>query len=670
MKKRSQAVNVCQAGMVFPFLCLLLAMWAFHLASHSRGQFSPSLRPLLAACIVCSVLAETVLLILRDYLVEISARAYTDVTGVQDKKALEKYLRQLRERSDTLDIGIMMFDLNGLKQINDLYGHDKGDLCIQTFASFLTRILSSNSFLARFGGDEFVIIQEHTTPDELAAMDARLQTLVADYGRTAILPISYAVGYDVSYRDHYYLMDDLMKIADQKMYRDKAAKKRQELDAAALSVHADRSIPPITAAALTAKLQTFLDVSSRHRTLLLMMDVGDFHLINDAYGYQTGNAVLNAFYDALQAVDRSMIVYRFHADVFVAFLDITERTLDDALEQVQIQNQQIAQTIMETFPVGTFVIDTGACPLSDPAVLPEDYITHANTARRAAKHGETHLCCYTDEMARQERQRAEVVHSFRHALECGEFQIYFQPKVGGASGQIESAEVLVRWVRPDGTVWMPGMFVPLLEETGDVVDLDLYVYEKAFQWMSRRRADGQRRVPLALNLSPVHFARPQLLMDAVDALIDRYQVDTDEIVFEITESAYIERPDVVNQIIRAFHKKHIRISMDDFGSGYSSLNTLKDILFDQVKLDRKFVADGLTPAGEIVIQELFHLLKRMDKSIVCEGVETEEVSDFLIREGCDELQGFLYYRPICENDFNALLRQTAPAAEELYVKEA
>mgnify|MGYP002241626550 CR=1 FL=1 len=104
MKKRSQAVNVCQAGMVFPFLCLLLAMWAFHLASHGRGQFSPSLRPLLAACIVCSVLAETVLLILRDYLVEISARAYTDVTGVQDKKALEKYLRQLRERSDTLQL--------------------------------------------------------------------------------------------------------------------------------------------------------------------------------------------------------------------------------------------------------------------------------------------------------------------------------------------------------------------------------------------------------------------------------------------------------------------------------------------------------------------------------------------------------------------------------------
>ena len=124
------------------------------------------------------------------------------------------------------------------------------------------------------------------------------------------------------------------------------------------------------------------------------------------------------------------------------------------------------------------------------------------------------------------------------------------------------------------------------------------------------------------------------------------------------ESTFIHNIESVNAMIRFFHDKNIRISMDDFGSGYSSLNTLKDILFDEVKIDKRFLSDDLSENGKIVLQEIFHLLKRTKKFIVCEGVETKEMVDFLVGEGCDELQGYYYYKPMNQESFEQLLQKT------------
>ena len=147
----------------------------------------------------------------------------------------------------------------------------------------------------------------------------------------------------------------------------------------------------------------------------------------------------------------------------------------------------------------------------------------------------------------------------------------------------------------------------------------------------------------------------KIFVKKICELIRTYQVDTSRLTFEITESTYVNNTEAVNRVIRGLKQHNIQISMDDFGSGYSSLNTLKDLLFNEVKIDRKFLGDSLTENAKIVLQEVFHMLKRMGKSIVCEGVETEDIAEFLKKEGCDEIQGFLYYRPMCEEDFEKLL---------------
>ena len=161
---------------------------------------------------------------------------------------------------------------------------------------------------------------------------------------------------------------------------------------------------------------------------------------------------------------------------------------------------------------------------------------------------------------------------------------------------------------------------------------------------------SSRKFSAVLKCFSSSFRRTGKLCKKICELIHTYQVDTSRLTFEITESTYVNNTEAVNQVIRRLKQLNIQISMDDFGSGYSSLNTLKDLLFNEVKIDRKFLGDSLTENTQIVLQEVFHMLKRMGKSIVCEGVETKEIAEFLKAEGCDEIQGFLYYRPMCQKD--------------------
>lgn len=167
--------------------------------------------------------------------------------------------------------------------------------------------------------------------------------------------------------------------------------------------------------------------------------------------------------------------------------------------------------------------------------------------------------------------------------------------------------MLVRWLREDGTLWFPDSFLPILEETGEIESLDYYVYNAAFQWLADRRENGLPLLPLSLNVSPIHFRKIDTFTQRITQLLDHYQIPSKYLVFEITETTYIHNIDAVNQMIRFFHDRDIRISMDDFGSGYSSLNSLKDILFDEVKIDKHFLSAGLSEKGKIVLEEMFHL---------------------------------------------------------------
>ena len=658
MKKNKSVLYLCESILclmtITLFFCLYISKVLRNPGETYHGPHHPLLI-VLGLISLCIVLA----LIQHELLSRLVKNAFSDVTGIHNKKSLEKKVQELNNKNSTFDIGVMMFDLNGLKHVNDTFGHEKGDEFIQSFAYCLTRILDDNCFLARYGGDEFVIIKEHTDPDDLKRMDERLNRLVQEYNSRASLPLSYAVGYEVSYRNHYFMINDLMQAADKNMYQDKFYKKMNALkDELPASSQPASVIPTVSTDFLADKIRQFqTNAKDIHPIALVSTDIENFHYINDKYGYPMGNEILNILYEELASSPFSLFTIRFFSDVFITIADMKDLTPMALSEQVQALDHKICSRIRDTYHVSFFRTNSGICLMQDKKQTPETIISCTNIARRMAKKMISHTCVYSDEIDHQEKMQAEILHSFHHALEDQEFQIYFQPKVQPETGSITSAEALVRWIKNSKLLWTPDTYIPLFEQNGFIVDLDYYIYEKAFSWIQKLAIPLPEGFRFSLNISPVHFEQPQVFIHKVWGLINAYHISPSLLTFEITESAYINNREAVNQVIRSFRQHQIQISMDDFGSGYSSLNTLKDLLFDEVKIDRKFLGDSLTESARIVLQEIFHMLKRMNKMIVCEGVETQEIADFLKEEGCSEIQGFLYYRPMCCDDFEKLMRE-------------
>ena len=658
MKKIKNISFTCYLLIVLNTISIMLAL-LFYLGAHTNTfHYKAFLN--YVPLIVCFILLVccSMLFILKDYLKVMSKNAYHDVTGVHNKQSLEKKIQQLQLRSDILNVGVMMFDLNNLKRVNDTYGHEQGDIFIRNFAAFLTRILTANSYLARYGGDEFIIIQEHTSLKQLAHMDFQLQSLVNEYNLHAELPISYAVGYDVSYKDHYFLMDDLIQIADKKMYKNKQYKKAHLQVGITIPAQPSASTNTLSMQKLVDNLYSLPNREGKNCYAIVLTDINNFRFINDTYGYETGDEILDMTAKCIETSASVLFSYRFHSDLFVSVIRTEKQSQKETLHSLKQENDTICNAILQYFPIKHFSISSGVYFISDTPSTPamEDIISHADIARRQAKHTAQHILAYSDELARQEKIHAQVLLNFQDALANGEFQIHFQPKVSTHTLQIHSAEVLIRWKRDGKVVWTPDQFISILEQSGDILELDYYVYEKTFQWLNEQQRHHRTIIPLSLNVSPVHFEQPELFLAKVNTLMEKYHINPKYVIYEITEQVFIHDPQTINYVIRKLHEKNIRISMDDFVSGYSSLNMLKDILFDEIKIDKEFLSDNLTPNSRIVLQEIFHMLKRMKKSIVCEGVETKEISDFLIREGCDELQGFLYYKPMDSGDMTALLK--------------
>ena len=645
MEKNKKIIKLCYLQIAFYVVFLTSLLLHFKRGLDHRA---------FALLIILTLLGCASALTLTDYLKSLIRRSGFDVAGVHDKKSLEEKLLQLQNADDTLDVGVMMFDMNNLKTINDTYGHEEGDVFIQTFASYLTRILTEDSFLARFGGDEFVIVQNHATWNQLEQMNLQLQTMIDTYNQTADHPLSYAVGYELSCKNHYYLIMDLLQMADEKMYQDKRYKKQLQKNGP-LAARRSMLAESISTDSLKEKIFTLLNNRSEEKQYaFLMTDVDNFHLINDYWGYETGTNILNFILKKLELFPQTLFVNRYHSDIFVGIIDITGQDPAVVREKISAYHKQAIREVLESYPLNYMTLNTGVYYLNDTDTPAEEVISHANIARRRAKETSPCVFEYNAELASTEQKRAETIHSFQNALAKKEFQIYFQPKISGKTQKIASAEVLVRWLREDGTLWFPDSFLPILEETGEIESLDYYVYNAAFQWLADRKK-GLPLLPLSLNVSPVHFHKIDTFTQRITQLLDHYQIPSKYLVFEITETTYIHNIDAVNQMIRFFHDRNIRISMDDFGSGYSSLNSLKDILFDEVKIDKHFLSAGLSEKGKIVLEEMFHLLKRTDKWIVCEGVETKEMVDFLISEGCNELQGFYYYKPMEQKKFEELI---------------
>ena len=253
------------------------------------------------------------------------------------------------------------------------------------------------------------------------------------------------------------------------------------------------------------------------------------------------------------------------------------------------------------------------------------------------------------------KQRQQLLIEIERALQNEEFCFYLQPKCNSMTHAIVGMEALVRWNHPTRGIVSPGEFVPLMEETGLITRLDLYLWEAVCQMLHGWKARNENMVPISVNVSIADIAAldvAQVLWE----LVQKYQLEPKLLLVEITESMLAQNLKMVENAIAALHRKGFAVLMDDFGSGYSSLNMLNQVHFDILKLDMKFIQTETAKPGEMSIMRfVVNLAKWLNLSTVAEGVETKAQLERLRDVGCDYAQGYYFSRPLPVQEFEKLL---------------
>ena len=244
------------------------------------------------------------------------------------------------------------------------------------------------------------------------------------------------------------------------------------------------------------------------------------------------------------------------------------------------------------------------------------------------------------------------------AMDNREFVMYLQPQYNHSSGKLVGAETLCRWIKPDGSIISPGIFIPIFEKNGFIKKLDIFMWESAFRQIKKWLDSGIKPVPISVNISRISLNDDEIVR-VIGGLKEQYSVDTSLLHFEITESAYMDDQESLIDRITRIREMGFMIAMDDFGSGYSSLNTLKDIPIDILKLDMGFLRGGTnTDKGSNIIGSVIRMAHSLGLITVAEGVEKADQADMLQSLGCDIIQGYLYARPMPVTDYNELLAKS------------
>ena len=280
-----------------------------------------------------------------------------------------------------------------------------------------------------------------------------------------------------------------------------------------------------------------------------------------------------------------------------------------------------------------------------------DLVDKANAARKAVNPKlDVPIMDYEDVLQADIRQREEIEAAQEAAMEHGEFRVFIQPKMDVLKNELAGAEALVRWIKMDGSMVYPDEFMPVFEANGFVERLDFYMLDQVCKMQKRLEAEGYELVPISVNQSQMLLKNPNYVEKVMDVLRAN-DTPRELIELELTETAFFGDTERMVDIMNRLRDEKCRIDIDDFGSGYSSLNMIKDIPFDILKIDRMFFSDSNSGTGKIILEKIVEMAQAMGVDCICEGVETPEQEELLRKIGCRYAQGYLYSKPIPMEEF-------------------
>lgn len=403
-----------------------------------------------------------------------------------------------------------------------------------------------------------------------------------------------------------------------------------------------------------SETRRILDENSDLEYMLVVWDIERFKVVNDIFGMDMGDKVLQELVNTFRnEIFGSGIIGRVGGDKFICLCIKDDTTFSLIRDKMKYTIETDSEKYRLFVQAGVYYIEDRSLPvikMCDRAIIALNSIKGIHTDK---------VEVYTETKREELVTWQHLVSDMERGIANREFFVVIQPIYNTRNGRVAAGEVLVRWQHPKYGLLMPGSFVPVFEKNFMINKLDHYVWEEACRIIREMLDEGDNAVPLSINVSRANLYHDDLT-DILDSLVQKYNIPEGYLRVEITETAYMDNPERLIDTVNKLKTKGYIVLMDDFGTGYSSLNLLKDLCFDVLKVDKKLIDEIVTSyrAGNVV-SSVVKMAKWLGMSVVAEGVESSNQAAFLKSIGSDYIQGYLYSKPVSEQEFVEKCRQNA-----------
>ena len=375
---------------------------------------------------------------------------------------------------------------------------------------------------------------------------------------------------------------------------------------------------------------------------LVYSDINDFSYVNENFGYEAGNKMLKDFAVCLEKGSTFVLGCRIYSDFFITLCKANTR--DELIKSVEVQNVSFTELQKKRYPASDIRISCGMFifPSSDDVDI-NTAIDNANLARRSVKHSSSILCgIYSQRMRMQKLYEQSICNELHAAIANRKIEMFLQPKFHLRTRTIIGAEALARWRNDNGTYKMPFEFIPVLEKVGYIDELDFFIYGEVLSTLEKWKHDGLDLIPLSVNFSQHHITQPKFVENIIRTA-DNYDVDKGNVEIEITESSFSGDTQMLFSVMDKLRSSGFKVSIDDFGIGYSTLSVLMNAPVDIVKIDKSFI-DNIekNKNDRDFVATMCSLIDTAKKDVIFEGVETDAQAAILCQSGYTKAQGWLF----------------------------
>ncbi len=579
------------------------------------------------------------------------------LTGVLNRNEMNNVVDELCHGSkDDKAVGVIFADLNGLKTVNDVDGHNAGDLLLKNAAAVLRSVFKEDEIF-RAGGDEFAIITSGITEKELEDKIKKIRKGSEKYD-----DLSFALGGCVEQIGSNVRL--ALRRADEMMYEDKRRfyekfpeekqndRRRRGAPKEAVSredTAASNILLKMNYDQLTGlpSMSYFLRLAESGRTrmhdenipsALVFIDLNGMRFYNKKHGFAEGDVLLKEFAQILSKSFGNENCSRFGIDHFVVYTE--EKDIEKRLERVFKDMKRANGGKAIYARAGIYLDSMGIVETS----LACDRAKYACDASRISNR--SYFTYYDKKMLAEEINRQYIVDNLDRAIAENWIMPYYQPIVRTMGRKVCDEEALARWIDPEKGMLSPADFIPVLEDSRLIYKVDLHIVDVVLERIRKQMNDGMTVVPISINLSRTDFEYCDIV-EEIKNRVDGASVSRQMITIEITESVVGENFDYMKEQIERFQELGFAVWMDDFGSGYSSLDVLQELKVDLIKFDMRFMRQfEKSPRSRVILTELMRMAMSLGIETVTEGVETLEQVEFLSEIGCTKMQGYYFCKPV------------------------